>query len=188
MITKRFPLALLTFLFIGALLLSAATQAGAQTTVSTKMRLQYLMTFHADLLPPVVIGQVANGQRQVMASSGGTFEGPKLRGKILPGPVDWFLTTSDGVGHMDVRSTFQTDDGANIYVRYQGVSVMTAAAGAKIPKGEIIDFGEVYWVATPTFETGDPHYSWLNNIVTVAEARLGPGASWIEYRIFQVGY
>jgi hypothetical protein len=54
------------------------------------------------------------------------------------------------------------------------------SVGAKTPKGEIIDYGEAYWVATPIFETGDPHYSLLNNIITVAEARVGPGASWIE--------
>ena len=63
---------------------------------------------------------------------------------------------------------------------------MTAAAGAKIGQGELLDYGQIYWVATPVFETGDPHYAWLNNIVTVGEARLGPKAAWIEYRLFQV--
>ncbi|MGO9310804.1 MAG: DUF3237 domain-containing protein [Spirochaetia bacterium] len=167
--------------------MSGVTQAGAQTkAVGTKLRLEYLMTFHGDFVPPVDIGQITAGHRQIFVISGGSFEGPKLRGKILPGPVDWFITSSDGVGHMDVRGTLQTDDGANIYMRYEGVQVMTAAAGAKISKGEIVDFGEVYWLATPVFETGDPRYSWLNNIVTVAEARLGPNAAWFEYRVFQV--
>jgi hypothetical protein len=87
---------------------------------------------------------------------------------------------------MDVRAVFQTDDGTDIYMRYQGVQGMTAAAGAKIPKGEIIDFGEIYWLAAPVFETGDPRYAWLNSIIAVAEARLGPNASWVKYRVFQV--
>ena len=43
-----------------------------------------------------------------------------------------------------------------------------------------------YWVVAPILETGDPHYAWLNNIVAVAEGRLGPGGSWVEYRIFQI--
>jgi hypothetical protein len=167
-------------------LLSAATMAGAQTTVNSKMRLEYLMTFHSSFAQTIDIGQVAIGHVQVYTISGGTFEGPKLRGKVLPGPVDWFVTGSDAVGHMDVRATFQTDDGANIYLRYQGVQVMTAAAGAKLSKGEGIDYGEIYWLATPVFEAGDPHYAWLNNIITVGEARLGPNLAWIEYRIFQV--
>ena len=87
---------------------------------------------------------------------------------------------------MDVRATFQTEDGASIYMRYQGVQVMTAAAGVKISQGELLDYGNVYWLAAPVFETGDSQYAWLNNIVAVGEARLGPKAAWIEYRIFQV--
>ena len=174
------------FLVIAALLMSIVTQAGAQTTVNSRMRLQYLMAFHADFVPPVDIGQLTTGHRQIFVISGGTFEGPKVRGKVLPGPVDWFLTTPDGVGRMDVRGTFQTDDGANNYVRYQGVQVWTEAAGAKLSKGTAIDYGEIYWVATPVFETGDQRYSWLNNIIAVAEGRLGPNGSWVEYRIFQV--
>jgi hypothetical protein len=53
-------------------------------------------------------------------------------------------------------------------------------------KGGAIEYGEIYWVVAPVFETGDPHYAWLNNIATVAEGRLGPGGIWVEYRIFQV--
>ena len=187
MVTKRSPAPLFAFLVIAALLVSAATSAGAQSkTVNSKMRLEYLMTFHADLTQPVDIGQVAIGHRQILATSGGTFEGPKLRGKILPGPVDWFVQGAEGVARPDVRGTFQTDDGANIYIHYQGVQVWTEAAGAKLSKGGAIDYGEIYWVVAPIFEAGDPHYSWLNNIVAVAEGRLGPGGSWVEYRIFQV--
>jgi len=186
MTTKRSRLVHSTSLIVLALLMSGATQAGAQTTANSKLRLEYLMTFHAPFAPTIDIGQLPIGHMQVFTVSGGTFEGPKLRGKVLPGPVDWFVTGSDGVGHMDVRATFQTDDGANIYLRYQGVQVMTAAAGAKLSKGEGIDFGEIYWLATPVFETGDPRYAWLNNIITVSEARLGPNLAWIEYRVFQV--
>ena len=184
---KRSTLALLAFLAISAWLLSSATEIAAQSkTVSSKMRLEYLMTFHVDLTQPLDIGQVPIGLRRVMVASGGTFEGPKLQGKILPGPVDWLVNGSDGVGRMDVRATFQTEDGANIYIRYHGVQVWTEAAGAKLSKGVPIEYGEIYWVGTPVFETGDPHYAWLNNMVTVAEGRLGPNASWVEYRIFQV--
>jgi hypothetical protein len=177
----------LTSLFLAAMPFATVPQAGAQAkTVNSRLRLEYLMTFHADFVQPVDIGQVAAGHRQIFMISGGTFDGPRLRGKILSGPVDWFLTAPDGIGRMDVRGIFQTDDGTNIYMRYQGVQVMTAAAGAKIPKGEVIDFGEIYWLATPVFETGDPRYAWLNNIIAVSEARLGPNASWVEYRVFQV--
>jgi hypothetical protein len=181
------PMALLVIFAISAWLLGSAAEVGAQIKpIDSKMRLEYLMTFHVDLTQPLVIGKVASGQMLVMVASGGTFDGPKLQGKCLPGPVDWLVQGSDGVGRMDVRGTFQTQDGANIYIRYQGVQVWTEAAGAKLSKGTPIEYGEIYWVGAPVFETGDPHYAWLNNIVTVAEGRLGPGGSWVEYRVFQV--
>src|SRR5208282_396816 len=156
MVTKR-PRSVLFAVLVVALLPGAITQAGAQSkTVNSAMRLEYLMTFHVDLLPPVDVGQTAVGHRQILLTSGGTFEGPKLRGKVLPGPCDWFLQSPHGIGRPDVRGTFQTDDGANIYLRYQGVQVWTQAAGAKFSKGEAIDFGEIYFVVAPLFETGDP--------------------------------
>ena len=186
MTTKRSRLALSTSFIVLALLMSVATQVGAQTTANSKLRLEYLMTFHAPFAPTIDIGQVPIGHVQVFTVSGGTFEGPKLRGKVLPGPVDWFVQGSDGWGIWTCALPSKTEDGANIYLRYQGVQVMTAAAGTKLSKGEAIDYGEIYWLATPVFETGDSHYAWLNNIITVGEARLGPNLAWIEYRIFQV--
>ena len=184
---KKSILALIAFIAIAGWLAGSPTEATAQSkTVISKMRLEYLMTFHADLSQPVEIGQTAIGHRQILAASGGTFDGPKLRGKILPGPVDWFVQGPGGVAHPDVRGTFQTDDGANIYIHYQGVQVWTEEAGAKLSKGGAIEYSDIYWVVAPIFETGDPRYAWLNNIVTVAEGRLGPNGSWVEYRIFQV--
>lgn len=69
---KRSILSLLAALAIAAWLLSPATEAGAQSkAVGSKMRLEYLMTFHADLIQPVDIGQTAIGHRQIMATNGG---------------------------------------------------------------------------------------------------------------------
>ncbi len=73
---------------------------------------------------------------------------------------------------MDVRATLQTDDGANIYMRYEGVHVNTATSGAKFSKGELIDYGDSYWISSIAFETGDSRYAWPNNIIAVGEARL----------------
>jgi len=176
-------LLVLSSLFFGAMLIAGATQAGAQTNTP---RLEFLMGWHADFTPTIDIGQLTTGHREIYTISGGTFSGPKLRGKILPGPVDWFLTTPDGVGHMDVRATLQTDDGANILLHYQGVHVNTPTSGAKFSKGEVIDYGDSYWISALFFETGDPRYAWLNNIVAVGQARLDPKSGWIEQRDYQV--
>ena len=147
------------------------------------MKLDYLMTYRAELKPPVNVGQGPLGVRQIYDVTGGTFEGPKLRGTILPSGADWLLIGADGIGRLDVRATFKTDDGAHIYVQYPAVLDFTPVA-EKLARGEAIEFGETYFMTTPRFETGDERYAWLNRIVAVAEGR--GGGDWVEYRVYQL--
>lgn len=144
------------------------------------MHLDYLMTYHADLKPPVSIGRAPAGMRQIFDVTGGTFEGPRLRGVLLPSGGDWIQFGADGVGRLDVRATLATDDGANIYMQYYGIGDFAAAA-PKLGRGESIDYGAIYFITSPRFETGDERYAWLNRLVCVAEGRAGPG--WVEYRV-----
>ena len=52
------------------------------------------------------------GQRRVVPVSGGSFEGSRLRGVVLPhAGSDWLLQRADGTFQQDVRLTLQTDDG-----------------------------------------------------------------------------
>ena len=60
------------------------------------------------------------GRRRVIPVEGGEFQGPKLRGRVLPGGADAMLLDSEGVAHVDVRLALQTDDGAPIYMHYHG--------------------------------------------------------------------
>ena len=76
------------------------------------MKLKPLMTLHADLKEPVEIGTGPYGTRNIFEVTGGTFEGSRLRGTILPGGGDWLLIDAEGIGRLDVRATLETDDGA----------------------------------------------------------------------------
>ncbi len=146
------------------------------------MKLEYLMTYRAELKPAVSIGQGPLGARQIFDVTGGTFEGPRLRGTILPSGGDWLQVGADGVGRLDVRATFLTDDGAHIYLQYVGIFDFSAVAD-KLARGEATEFGEAYFMTAPRFETGDERYEWLNRVVAVAEGRSGRG--WVEYRVHQ---
>lgn len=84
------------------------------------MNLEPLMTVHADLKTPVDIGAGPYGTRLVFDVTGGHFEGARLRGTILPSGGDWLLIDTEGVGHLDVRITLETEDGARLYVQYYG--------------------------------------------------------------------
>jgi hypothetical protein len=148
------------------------------------MKLEHLMTYRAELKPPVEIGAGPFGMRSIFDVTGGTAEGPRLRGKLLASGGDWLLVDADGIGYLDVRGTLETDDGARIYVHYHGVLEMNEKILAALAKGEDTDYGDTYFMTQPRFETGDPRYQWVNRIVAVAEGRVLPGA--VEYHVYQL--
>lgn len=147
------------------------------------MKLDYLMTYRAELRDAVAIGQGPSGSRRIVDVLGGTFDGPRLRGEILPSGGDWLMVGSDGVLRLDVRVTFLTDDGAYLFVQYRGINIPSEEARGKRAAGRETEFGDAYFMTSPRFETGDPRYAWLNSIVTLAEGRGGPG--WVEYRVYE---
>jgi len=148
------------------------------------MQLEFLLRYRADLKEPAQIGPGPFGNRMIFDVAGGTGEGPRLRGRLLESGGDWLLIGPDGVGRLDVRGTFETDDGARIYIQYHGVLEMNEKVTQALAQGQGIDFGDTYFMTQPRFETGDPRYAWLNRVVAVAEGRLLPRA--VEYRVYQV--
>ena len=148
------------------------------------MKLSYLMTYRGDLKPPLDVGKGPFGTRQIFDVTGGSAEGPRLRGKLLASGGDWLLLDEGGIGRLDVRGTLETDDGAHIYIQYHGVLEMNEKVLGALEKGEATDYGDTYFMTQPRFETGDPRYSWLNRVVAVAEGRVLPNA--VEYRVYEL--
>jgi hypothetical protein len=146
------------------------------------MKLEPLMTYYADLGAAAPVGAGPHGNRLIVEVTGGRFEGSRLTGQILPGGGDWLLIDADGFGHLDVRATFLTDDGAHIYVQYFGRSHITEAAGAALAGNGKTEFGETYFFTQPRFETGDPRYAWLNHVLAVGQGRFLPNR--VEYQVF----
>lgn len=148
------------------------------------MQLVPLLTFRAEIRRPAdLVGDVPIGNRSIHHVVGGSFEGERLRGKVLPGGGDWIVRTADGVNRLDVRAGLETDDGAVIYVQYTGVMQINDTATAKLRSGEDTDFGDCDFMTMPRFETGDANYAWLNNVVAVAEGRLV--SDGVEYNVFE---
>jgi len=74
------------------------------------MDTRLLMILQVNVAAPQNIGAVPHGTRRTALLSGGTFEGPRLRGTLLPdGSADWLLLRADGVLEMDLRVTLQNE-------------------------------------------------------------------------------
>lgn len=148
------------------------------------MKLEQHMTLHADVRTITDIGACPFGTRFIADVSGGHFEGDRLRGTIHPSGGDWLLIDAEGIGHIDVRLTLETDDGALIYVQYYGVLVMNEQVNSALTRNGTTDYGDTYFMTNPRYETADKRYKWLNRIMSVAEGRLAPGAA--EYQVFEL--
>ena len=127
-----------------------------------------LMTLQVALAAPEKVGAVPLGTRVIVPITSGHFEGPKLRGKVLPGGGDWTLLRPDGVLELDLRVTLQTEDGALIQLTSFGLRHGPPDVIAALGRGERVDPSKYYFRTLPRFETGDPRYAYLNRLLAVS--------------------
>lgn len=151
----------------------------------SQLRSQPLFNIQIDLHPLQEVGVTPLGQRRIAPVSGGTFEGERVRGVVLPqAGLDWLLVRADGTIQLDVRMTLQTDDGALILMSYRGVRHGSAEVTAKLARGERVERDEYYLRTAPFFETAAARYAWLNNIVAIGIGERRPNGA--AYEVFEV--
>lgn len=149
-----------------------------------EIRTEPLFTITFDVAPLQMLGKTPFGERRIARVTGGSFEGPRLKGTVRDGGGDWLLLRNDGVLQLDVRATLETDDQALIYMTYRGLRHGPAEVIDRLNRGEPVDPSEYYFRTAPFFETGAEKYDWLNRIVAVATGhRLPEGPI---YQVFQV--
>jgi hypothetical protein len=140
----------------------------------TAMTSRPLMTVKFIAAPPQKLGAVPHGIRSIVPITGGDFEGPRLRGKVLPGGGDWLLLRSDGVLEFDLRVTLETDDHSQIYMTFLGLRHGPPDAIAALGRGEVVDPARYYFRTVSRFETSAETYAFLNRIVTVGVGESRP--------------
>lgn len=148
------------------------------------LELKPLMKVNVTLEPIRDLGDTPLGRRRIIGITGGTFSGPRLSGRILPGGADWQVIRSDGVAYLDARYTLETADGALIYVNNKGYRHGPKEVIERIGRGEDVDPALYYMRATPWFETSAPAYAWLNRAICVCTgARRALG---VELDVYEV--
>jgi hypothetical protein len=138
------------------------------------MNSQPLMTVRIIAAPRQTIGPIPHGMRSIVPVTGGDFEGPRLRGKVMPGGGDWLLLRSDAVLELDLRITLETDDRALIHMSFQGLRHGPADVIAALSRGEVVDPASYYFRTVPRFETSAEKYAFLNRIITVGVGETRP--------------
>lgn len=148
------------------------------------LKSEFLFTLTCTVTRLHDVGATPFGVRHIDLLGEGTFEGPRLRGAVLPGGIDQKLIRADGAMTPNVRLVLETDDGALIYMAYTGIRHGSPDVMRRIADGETVDPSEYYLRNTPYFETAADKYDWLNRIVAVGNGRRMPDHA--AYDVFEI--
>ncbi len=166
---------------LGALTLSSS-QAGSQTT---RIATEYLMTLYAPLDPAQ---QIDNSVIIRNVGAGGWVRGPKVNGALIAPGADWLRVMPGGALRLDVRATIKTNDGALIYLTYNGIISRSREIADRMARGEVMTSADQYFITAPTMQTSSEAYAWLNHVQCVGkmvEVKGGENA-YVKYDIFIV--
>jgi hypothetical protein len=162
------------FRFIRALALVAvavlfSTHSRAENPVTpAPLQTEFVYEAVVEIGAAVEVGSTPLGARRYIPITGGTFEGTRLRGTVLPGGADWQTTRSDGATELNALYSMRCDDGTVIIVRNTGI-----AAGS-------------YLRTTPRFEAPAGAHAWLNTTQFVGCVAGGPRPGTVVIRVFRV--
>ncbi len=124
---------------------------------------------------PQLSATTGGKELRVIPVTGGSFEGPSLKGTLIPGTTaDWLRLEPDGTSHMDVRLVMRTEQGQLFFMQYSGVRHGPPEVLARLGRGEAVDPGEYYFRIAIRFETSDPDLAWLNRVLAVGVGQRPP--------------
>lgn len=172
-INRLLPLACVSLLFFPSL----------QKAQTTKISTEYLMTIYAPLDP---VHAVDSSLYIYNVRPGGWVKGPKINGTIVAPSGDWLRVMPSGVSRLDVRATIKTDDGALIYLTYNGIIKDTKESEARSNKGEVLTSNDHYFIIAPTLETSAKKYDWLNGVQCIGKIVEDKSESYVKYDVFVV--
>ena len=125
--------------------------------------LEFTCELKVTIDPIINLGETPHGKRVIIPISGGTFEGPKLKGIVLKGGADYQYVGRNGERtELDAIYTIKTDDNVFIHVRNIGILYT--------PKVKTNGLSDVYFRTAPKFEAPiDSKYAWLNNAIFICK-------------------
>lgn len=147
-------------------------------------RMEHVCGYSAELQPPEVIGPVPEGIRVNFHIKGGPIVGPKLRGRLLAIGMDAFLIRRDGIGQLDVHSSIETDDGALIDIRYDGLGDIGADGYERFMRGDLP--ATLALRTLPRMRTAHPDYEWLHRSLFVGIGEVDLQKSVVRYDVYRV--
>jgi hypothetical protein len=146
---KRHLVSMATLLVIALVTCANAGELGKLPPIDP-VHTELVMSLVVTCSNPIEMGPSKDGLREVWPIIGGKFEGPNIKGTVVPGGADYPLGRRDGVWEIDALYRLLTDDGVTIIIHNKGIWYA----------GE----GEKYRL-TPEFWAPEGKYDWLNKSI-----------------------
>ena len=166
-------------LFIMTLLLGCMLSVSAQSyPPKDTPQLEFALQLKVTLGQAFSIENTQHGRRTVIPITGGTFEGPGIKGTIINGGADYQLANAQGRTELEAIYCIKTDDDIYIHVRNRGI-----IAGGQDADGK----PTFYFKAAPQFEApADSKYGWLNNALFVCAPDFSQQFQGIVLNVWKV--
>jgi hypothetical protein len=150
-------------------LVAAAFPVAAQEP--PEPHLEFVFEEIVKLAPATEMGVTAKGKRRIIPITGGHFEGPGIKGEVLPGGWDWQLDRADGCTDVEADYFLKTDDGVVINVVNIGEICMGKEGAAPTVRTH------------PRFEPPLGKYEWLGQQAFVGTLALAPPSEGVAVLI-----
>ncbi len=162
-----------------ALLTAFMLQVSAQSyPPKDTPQLEFALQLKVTLGQAFSIENTQHGRRTVIPITGGTFEGPGIKGTIINGGADYQLANAQGRTELEAIYCIKTDDGVYIHVRNRGI-----IAGGQDADGK----PTFYFRAAPQFEApADSKYGWLNNALFVCAPEFSQQFQGIVLNVWKI--
>jgi hypothetical protein len=129
--------------------------------MAPQLSTKYVFSLSIVVGAPIVAGDLGFGVRRIIPILGGAVRGEAIRGTILPCGADFQVIRPDGLTELEAKYSFETDDGAVVYIENVGIRFGPKDLLDRIAKGEVVDPSLIYFRSVPRFQTGAAKYRWL---------------------------
>lgn len=145
-------------------------------------RLEFVFEARVGVDKPIVVGPSSLGLRRIVPITGGTVEGPKLTGRVLPGGADWQFVRADGAIVVEAKYTLESRDGVTVMVTNRGLRHGSPEVMARLGRGEAVPAAQYYFRTTAEFEapTGS-QFEWMNRALFIGMAERQANAAVVRF-------
>ncbi|MFB7892835.1 DUF3237 domain-containing protein [Microbacterium sp. NPDC056044] len=145
--------------------------------------LEFVFELKVAVADPVRVGRTDSEDLNVTPIVGGTIDGPRLTGRVLPVGADWWVTRG-ATTQLDARYLIEAEDGAAIDVVNRGYWHAGEDVERRLHAGERVGEDELYYRTAFVFQTGAAAHRWLTEAQFVGYARPEPGH--VVIRVFRL--